>query len=113
MNDKDKTPTFTWRDDMPKSREQIEMQERINAATLELVEKHNIAVEQLTAQQIADALKQAIACGDFVRYVRLGHPSAQSVIYAPYAEVERLRSRIARLESVLEANDLLKEANEE
>mgnify|MGYP001591209675 FL=1 len=55
----------------------------------ELVRKHQLAVETLTEQQLAEAIRQAIASGDFMRNVVVD--GRQSVIYIPWREVERLR----------------------
>jgi hypothetical protein len=54
----------------------------------EFVRKHNLAVEHLTETQLADALRQAIEAGDFIRYV---HANKQMVVYVPFNEVSRLR----------------------
>ena len=56
----------------------------------ELVRKHQLAVETLTEQQLAEAIRQAIASGDFMRNVVTD--GRQSVIYIPWREVEYLRS---------------------
>ena len=64
-----------------------------------LVEARNIAIEDLTQKQVADALLQAIASGDFQRLVTTN--DRQCVIYIPFAESERLKSEIKRLESIL------------
>ena len=55
----------------------------------ELVRKHQLAVETLTEQQLAEAIRQAIASGDFMRNVVVD--GRQSVIYIPWREVEQLR----------------------
>lgn len=57
---------------------------------LDLVRKHRLAVETLTEQQLAEAIQQAIASGDFMRHV-VADESAQSVVYLPWSGVERLR----------------------
>lgn len=62
--------------------------------------EHQIACEQLTEKQLAAVILDAMASGDLIRNVRVSD-NAQSVIYIPYAESERLKSRIAYLESVL------------
>ena len=56
----------------------------------ELVRKHQLAVETLTEQQLAEAMRQAIASGDFMRNVVTD--GRQAVIYIPWREVEHLRS---------------------
>lgn len=35
----------------------------------DFVKKHRLAVEALTETQLAEAIRQAIACGDFVRHI--------------------------------------------
>lgn len=61
---------------------------------------HNIAVNELTERQAAEALRQAIACGDFARLIRFdGH--GQSVIYEPYRQYERLNVIIRELRDIL------------
>lgn len=56
----------------------------------ELVRKHQLAVETLTEHQLAEAIRQAIASGDFIRNVVVD--GRQSVTYIPWLEVDRLRS---------------------
>lgn len=69
------------------------------------IHTHNIAAENLTEKQIADALRQAIKCGDFVRNVVAG-TGAQSVVYIPAQQEERMRSRIHELEALLESKGI-------
>lgn len=66
----------------------------------ELVRRERIAVDELTQKQIASALRQAIACGDFIRQVRVDN-RAQTVVYIPFDREQKLEQRIAELESVL------------
>ena len=61
----------------------------------ELVRKHQLAVETLTEQQLAEAIRQAIASGDFMRNVV--SDGRQAVIYIPWREVENLRTRYHEL----------------
>lgn len=68
-------------------------------AVSDLIRQHNLATEQLTTSQLADAIRQALASGDFIRHVRTD--GAQAVVYVPYAEVEKLRAKIATLETAL------------
>lgn len=68
----------------------------IGAITLELVRKHNLAVETLTEHQVADAIRQAIESGDFVQNVVCGS-GAQSVIYLPGRGLDRLRAKYDEL----------------
>lgn len=64
--------------------------DQILAAVDELVRKHNLAVDALTEQQLAEAIRQAIASGEFMRNVVVD--GRQSVTYIPWREVEELRS---------------------
>ncbi len=58
----------------------------------DFVRKHALAVENLTEQQLAEAIRQTIAAGDFQRNVmNEGGTHKQAVIYLPYREVSRLR----------------------
>ena len=61
----------------------------------ELVHKYRLAVETLTEQQLAEAIRQAIASGDFMRNVTTD--GRQAVIYIPWREVESLRTRYNEL----------------
>ena len=63
-----------------------------------LARKHAIATEQLTEDQLVSAIEQAIACGDFQRYVLL---QGQQVVYIPFAKEARLQAEIADLKTVL------------
>jgi hypothetical protein len=56
-----------------------------------MVSKHNLAVETLTEHQLAEAIRQAIAAGDFTRFVRTD--GAQSVVYLPFQGIDALRER--------------------
>lgn len=64
--------------------------------TLELVRKHHLAVDILTEHQVADAIRQAIECGDFVRNVVCGS-GAQSVMYLPGRGLEEIRNKYYEL----------------
>ena len=63
----------------------------MNELTLfgDFIRKHNLAVEALTEQQLAEAFRQAIASGDFMRNVV--SDGRQAVIYLPWREAEHLR----------------------
>jgi hypothetical protein len=52
-----------------------------------LVRRHNLAVNDLTETQLAEAIRQAMP--DFRRYI---HANAQSVVYLPSSEAEKWRS---------------------
>ena len=60
---------------------------------LSFIRKHQLAVEALTEDQLAEAFRQALAAGDFQRNLRVDHGS-QSVNYIPFRELESLRSRL-------------------
>lgn len=63
--------------------------------------------EKLTEEQFIEAMRQAVACGDFERLCL--QPSwdgenfihKQAVTYMPYRKVQELQSRIEELESRL------------
>ena len=80
-------------------------QQEINALMIDLVRKHGVASNAMTEQQIADALRQAIACGDFIRHVQSTN-NAQCVIYMPFARESELLSEIDRLKKFIEANGM-------
>lgn len=71
--------------------------ELFESAVAELARKHNVAVENLTEKQLADALKQAIECGDFQRYICEGS-HRQAVVYIPFAREQELLGKIKELE---------------
>lgn len=83
-------------------------------ACLKLVQKHQVYIDGLTERQVAEALKQAVECGDFQIHVVVdpGPKAAlthrQGVSYIPgrrvaelEAEVAELREELARLTAVL------------
>ena len=70
-----------------------------------LVNEHNIACEELTKEQLAKTFAQALACGDFQKYVTQDGKS-QAVLYMPYYEEETLRHRIEELEEKLSNAEL-------
>jgi len=80
-----------------------EMSDRLTEECMVIAEKVASATEALTVEQIADALRQALQSGDFVRCVEQGeHPPAQSVSYVPYREKLWLRARVNELTTLLE-----------
>lgn len=66
-------------------------------AIQELIRKHHLASEALTEQQLAEVIRQALASGDLVKYVRV-RDNGQQIVYAPFMEVERLRSQLEELQ---------------
>jgi hypothetical protein len=64
------------------------------------IKAHNIRCEALTEHQMAEALRQAIASGDFVRHVRVLDDS-QEVVYEPFRQAEALKSENERLRTAL------------
>lgn len=62
----------------------------LNLKVGELVRRHNLSADSLTGKQLADAIRQAIQSGDFVR--NLVTDGRQAVVYIPWREVESLRS---------------------
>lgn len=59
----------------------------------EMLEEYHIATEKLTKQQMADAMAQAILCGDFQRHVMSG--MGQQVVYIPYQREQELLGKLA------------------
>lgn len=77
-----------------------------NAAKLrpimqKLIEEYSLAEEKLTKEQFAQALSEAVASGDFIKYVRVTD-NAQLVIYIPFARELELIDRINEPETELE-----------
>lgn len=58
------------------------------------------AEDKLTEQQFIEALRQALACGDFVRHICVDNGS-QCVTYMPFRNEETSRARIEELERQL------------
>lgn len=63
----------------------------------QLVRQHNLAVEALTEQQLAEVIRQAIVSGDIMRNVVVDRsdPSMdgkQSVTYVPFRDIDRMRT---------------------
>lgn len=83
-----------------------ELQAAADAAIAKAVKAYQIAVNGLTEQQVCEAFKQAIACGDFERLVVAGS-GAQAVHYLPFREFERkdaeLHEAQNRIETMREA----------
>jgi BMFP domain-containing protein YqiC len=88
-----------------------DLRRHLDEATRKLVRKYVLEVERLTEAQLADVIAQAIEAGDFIRHIRFD--GAQSVVYIPYAEVERLKSRIAHLEERLRRYGIAEEEEPE
>lgn len=90
----------------------------LNDKLTELVRGYNLAVEALTEKQFVEALRQAIASGDFVRMVQVDSYS-QAVTYIPYREAEKYKRLYTELINCVHAEDkhekaleILKSANE-
>lgn len=79
--------------------EYVSWGERLQKASADLVKKYNIKAEELTEFQVAEALRQAIACGDFQK--NLTRDGAQSVVYVPYNLHERALTEIRDLQNAL------------
>lgn len=65
--------------------------EKIASYCTEFVRQHQLACDSLTEAQLAEAFRQALMAGDFMRQVVAGSNS-QAVLYVPWNEVDRLRS---------------------
>lgn len=69
----------------------------IEEAAKLLNEQLNIAIENLTKMQLAEALTQAICCGDFQRLVTTD--GRQTVTYIPFRREQELQTRIEDLQA--------------
>ena len=65
-----------------------------------LIEEYQIQCEKLTREQLVEAIRQAVECGDFARYVRESGKS-QTVVYIPYREFEMISGRYNELLNAL------------
>jgi hypothetical protein len=76
-------------------------QRNIDRAALDLIDTaiavHGAKVEHLTREQLAEALKQAVACGDFIRLI--DPAGGQQVTYIPYRREQELKAEIAKLKA--------------
>lgn len=79
----------------------IERDPLFDQAVSKMLDQVHKAEAELTRDQFIGLMFQAIASGDFIRQVRQGD-RAQAMIYVPFAEQERLRSRIKELEDEIE-----------
>lgn len=68
----------------------------VGALCLDLARKHTLAAELLTEKQLAEAIRQAIASGEFVRLVSVDN-SSQQVTYIPFRELEEVKSKYNEL----------------
>jgi len=62
----------------------------------DFVRRHFLETERLTEVQLAQAIQQALAAGDFVRFVARD-PERQTITYIPYRERETVRSKYNEL----------------
>ena len=65
---------------------------------LRVVREYNISHEKWQEEQLAEAFKQAVACGDFIRNVCKPLDS-EAVFYMPFYREQQLMNRIRELES--------------
>lgn len=73
-----------------------EMKELWESKLAEIVKRQALAVEDLTERQLVEAIRQAIACGDFQRYVK-ADGGGQQVVYIPFAQESLLQAQIKEL----------------
>lgn len=79
-----------------------DIRKRLDGSISEMIKKYQIACNQLTEKQLAEAIKQAILAGDFTQCILVQNHS-QAVVYHPYQGVEELRSENLRLKEKLSA----------
>lgn len=82
--------------------------EQFEAMMIDVIRKRQIACKELDEMQIAEAFKQALQAGDFQKLVMVGTfpDGAQSIIYIPFQQVERLTSEVERLRKLLDENGI-------
>lgn len=80
MNDSQFSNRIRYKDDLD-----LVLEKKINR----LIQDHRIKVESLTEDQLAEAVKQAIKSGDFVRFIHR-YNGGQSVVYEPFYEKGQL-----------------------
>lgn len=68
-----------------------ELWEKVTKYAEELVEKYQLADENLTKDLLTSAIVQAIKAGDFVKYIAMTG-DGMNIIYRPYYQVEQLRT---------------------
>lgn len=76
---------------------------KFEAALCDLIQKHALALNDLTERQLAGLIGQIIRSGDIVKYVvkEPGCEQKQCMVYEPFREVERLKQKVQRIESAL------------
>lgn len=77
------------------------LRKAMDEAIEKAVKAHSIAINDLTEQQTVEVFKQAIACGDIRRLVRVDN-AAQTVIYIPFQRDQELEFKLARAKLVLQ-----------
>ncbi len=78
-----------------------ELRKSMDDAIAKAVKARNIAIDALTEEQVCQVFKQAIECGDISMHVVATSSSnehRQGAVYIPFAEKQRLESRIKELE---------------
>lgn len=78
--------------------------EKLQEQLLAFIRERQIQHEQFTENQLAELIRQILASGDIIKLVTTD--ARQTVIYAPFSEVERLKARVAELEAELEQANL-------
>jgi len=78
----------------------------LDAQLSELVRKHSLAVKDMDEQQLVEVIRQQILSGDIMKHVYFGHNNSgyghkQSMVYAPYSGIERLKAENAELKRKL------------
>ena len=81
-----------------------ELQKQMDKIVDEMVRRHNLAIENLTRDQVTSVVKQLFASGDIV--ILVSHNSnAQTASYLPYRRVQELENEIERLQKIIEERD--------
>ena len=74
-----------------------------------LLKEHGVKHDEFAGKLLAESVRQAIYCGDFLNYVRVDN-GAMFVSYIPYRRVEELEDEVERLK---EENERLKRCSAE
>jgi hypothetical protein len=78
----------------------VETDPLFDAAITRLLKERSDAESKLTRDQFIECLRQALACGDFIRQVVVGS-NAQGMIYIPFAREQELEGRVKELQDQL------------
>lgn len=76
--------------------EMYQLRALADAAIERVVKQHQLAADSLTEKQLVELLKQVLASGDIIKHTVV-YSDAQSVVYIPFAQTDRLRDQLYRV----------------